>query len=305
MRSVALVALLLSAVLAGCADGADPTSTANDLVDEGEFANLQATSQTGVIRGVVVDEAIRPIAGATVSLPVGGLNRNTTTSDAGAFGFDGLEAGTYFLTVSKPGFKGVQQSTEVVAGDSQPPLLKVLLVMDPTTTPYFQVVTWTGYLECSLRIGVPGTTGVGVNACNDVGNQDVNYPLAPLDSVPDLLQAELIWDSTQTLGSGLSFVVGPPSCIDIKYARADGPSALVIRMNSTLIVEASEDNTDEGFDPETGLCYRVFSWTADEVANSAGLVTQQRFEAYFHAFYNMLPPEGWQFSVDGNPVPPT
>ena len=299
MRSL-LAALACSLLVAGCADPA-PEVESVPLVDEGEYGGLQATSQTGVIRGVVVDEAIRPVANAQVVLVAQGANRTATSADSGAFGFSDLEEGTYFLTVSKAGFAAVQQSAEVVAGDSEPPIVKVVLIADPATAPYFSATSWAGYLECSFRVAVPGVTSLGVNACNGVGNQDVNYPLAPFDRAPDLVQGELVWDSTQAFGSGLSFVVGPPDCRDIKYSRADGESPLVIAMNQTKVLEASADAEDEGFDPAEGICYRAFSYVASESQGTVGLVTQQQFNAYFHAFYNMLPPEGWQFSVDGDP----
>lgn len=301
MRRALVPLALLALVLSGCADPSGADAQGLPLVDDEAYDGLQATSQTGVIRGVVVDEAIRPMSGATVQLIVGPSNRTTTSADSGAFGFADLPGGTYFLTVTKAGFKTVQQSAEVVAGESEPPIVKVLLVADPLTAPYFTVAHWAGYIECSFRVAVPGVTSLGVNACNDVGNQDVNYPLAPMDGVPDLVQGELVWDSTQSFGSGLSFVVGPPSCTDIKYSRADGESPLVIAMNSTKLLEESADALDDGFVAEEGVCYRVFSYVAGESQGAAGLVAQQQFEAYFHAFYHMVPPEGWQFSVDGDP----
>jgi hypothetical protein len=96
MRVVALVALLAAALLAGCSGSnpSDKSSTEPTFDDLG----LQATSSTGVIRGVVVDDAIRPVAGATVSL-TGESTGETVSTAAGTFGFDALAPGTYFLKV--------------------------------------------------------------------------------------------------------------------------------------------------------------------------------------------------------------
>lgn len=298
------MALLLTAVvLSGCTQDS-PATQDDPLVNDEDFSGLKATSDTGVIRGVVVDAAIRPLSGVLIQL-TGSVPRNATTPEAGTFGFDGLAPGTYFMQVSKVGYVPIQVSADVVAGQSTPPLTKVQLEVDPEAIPYFVTANWSGYIECSFRVAVPGVTSLGVNACNGVNNQDVNYQLAPFDDVPDLLQGELIWDSTQTFGSGLSFVVGPPNCRDVKYARADGPSTLVIALNATRLVDASEAAEDDGFSTDDGICYRVFSYVAGESQGTVGLVTAQKFEAYFHAFYNMLPPEGWRFSLDGNPVPPS
>lgn len=294
--------IALAVVLSGCAQDA-PTGGDDPLVNDEDFSQLKATADTGVIRGVVVDAAIRPISGVLVQL-TGSAPRNITTADAGTFGFDGLAPGTYFLAVSKAGYVSIQVSAEVVAGQSNPAITKVQLEVDPAAIPYFVTSSWSGYIECSFRVAVPGVTSLGVNACNGVNNQDVNFQLAPFDAVPDLVQGELIWDSTQTFGSGLSFVVGPPDCRDVKYARADGPSTLVIALNGTRLVDASEAAEEDGFSIDAGICYRVFSYVAGESQGTVGLVTAQKFDAYFHGFYNMLPPEGWRFSLDGNPPIP-
>ena len=295
MRILALVATA-SLLLAGCASGAEPPA-ATPPADFTEL-ELEATATTGVIRGIAVDDAIRPVQGVKLVLQTEAGPRETASNAEGAFGFDELPAGTYFIQATKPGYTAAQVSAEVVAGVAEPPVTKILLVLDPATTPYVAAVVWNGFVECSMRVGVPTTTGVGLNACNDVANQDVNFPIS-VEGVPHLLQGELIWESTQSLGSGLSFVVGPHSCADVKWGRADGASPLVIRLNQTDL-EGEDDFTEDA-----GLCYRVFSWTADEVADAGGLVLSQRFDAYFHLFYNFLPPEGWQFSVDGEPVPPS
>ena len=122
----AMFLLLLVPLLAGCADEAAPEvdDFAQNLDQE-----LQATEDTGIIRGVVVDFAIVPVADATVTLT--GLDRSTQTNEAGAFGFDGLEPGTYFLEISKLGYNSTQASTDVEAGTDTPPVVKVRLEAAP------------------------------------------------------------------------------------------------------------------------------------------------------------------------------
>jgi hypothetical protein len=290
------VAMLAALMLAGCA--ANTPAEPEPAADFTEL-DLAPTATTGIIRGIVVDEAIRPVGGVTVTLQTDTGPREAKSTEDGVFGYDGLPGGTYFLTAAKPGYVGAQVSTEVVPGVAEPPITKILLILDPATAPYVTTIVWNGFIECSMRAGVPpGTTGTGVNACNDVANQDVNFPVT-VEGLPSLIQGELVWEDTQSLGSGLSFVVGPHSCADVKWNRADGPSTLVLQLNESDL----EDEDD--FAEDSGLCYRVFSWTADEAANLGGLVLSQRFDAYFHIFYNFLPPEGWKFSADGEPVVPT
>ena len=80
--------LVLALLLAGCSE---PTETPDEPFDASLDDELEATAETGVIRGVVVDAAIVPVAGVTVTID--GLDQETTSNEAGAFGFDGLEPG--------------------------------------------------------------------------------------------------------------------------------------------------------------------------------------------------------------------
>jgi hypothetical protein len=113
-----LAVMLMSLGLAGCAAGGDGSEEADDLAVSD--LGLEATATTGIIRGVVVDEAIRPLPGVRVTLVVEGETKQTESNDAGAFGFDSLPPGTYFLKAERFGFESIQQAAEVKAGDSQP-----------------------------------------------------------------------------------------------------------------------------------------------------------------------------------------
>src|SRR5687768_3515881 len=111
LTAVLFSCLLAGAVLAGCSGGSDPPAAEPEDAAFEQLA-LQATATTGVLRGVVVDEAIRPVSGATVTLS--GTGTGTTTTNAeGLFGFASLAPGPYFVQVEKPGFTSAQSSTEV------------------------------------------------------------------------------------------------------------------------------------------------------------------------------------------------
>lgn len=288
------IPVLASLLLAGCASSGDP----DDALPPADFTELElaATATTGIIRGIVVDEAIRPLSGAQLVLQTESGPRETTSAEDGAFGFDGLPAGTYFVHASKPGFAPAQTSTDVVAGVAEPPIVKVLLAADPERRPFFDVYTWDGFVECSVRTPVGGFA-----LCEGVGNDDVVYDVEISAGVPTFAQGELVWQSTQALGDELSFN-WRRNDTNQDYVDTEGPSPLMLSANATLFEE-----NEVGM----GQPLRTVIFTGHHPATEpptggfgVGVQLQQSFTMYLHVFYNFVPPEGWRFTVDGDPVPP-
>jgi hypothetical protein len=79
-------------------------------------ATAPVSAQSAAIRGRIVDEQGRAIAGATVSVANAGtgLTRSGESDDAGLYAFEGLVSGSYSLTVSRPGFATAKQESVVV-----------------------------------------------------------------------------------------------------------------------------------------------------------------------------------------------
>lgn len=144
MRIPFVLALLVAASLAGCSDGS-PSEPGDDA------PGLKVTDTTGGIRGIVVDPSIVPVAGASVQLSGGAT---TTSDEAGLFNFTDLAPGDYFLSVSKLGFLSVQQSATVVAGVSDPPVVKVLLERLTSAQPYVDFYKLDGFYECGFALPV-------------------------------------------------------------------------------------------------------------------------------------------------------
>lgn len=331
---VSLLAALPALALAGCAggDGGEAADPAKD-VDFGEL-ELEATDTTGIIRGLVVDMAVRPVANATIELRGAAEPLRTTSNEEGAFGFGALPPGDYFLTASKPGYIEAQQSTVVVAGVAEPPIVKILLEADPTTQPYVEVNLFAGFIECSVR---PMFIAYQCGA-TDVDVVHAEYPLA---QTPEFIVSEMIWASTQAAGDELSLSIrclpgdSDPAemCPEGQrgIVRSEGKSPQVARINRTLaeqwalgvnplIIDLfafgrsdldfyNETTVDEAQEPVTnepcmdwngvvfpdGTCVR---------ATGPGLILNQKVDVYTHIFYGYAPPETWQFSVDGDPPPP-
>ena len=190
MRTILLALILATVTLAGCSETAppveeDPTFEAfDDTID----------ADLGIIRGVVVDTAIIPIA--DVAITIAGRGDTTTTNEDGAFQFTDLEPGTYFLEVNKVGFEETQTNADVVAGEV-PSILRIQLQPNPAELPTAVTLQAAGHTGCSFLFGITSLRW----ACDDVdpplhARFDVGTP------VPDALQAEMIWDATQRAGNG-------------------------------------------------------------------------------------------------------
>ncbi|MEA3137218.1 MAG: Carboxypeptidase regulatory-like domain, partial [Thermoplasmata archaeon] len=176
------------------------------------------------------------LAGAEVgtTMPDGSAPRNTTSGADGAFGFDGLPPGTYFLTVRKLGFLDQQANAEVVAGVSEPAITKILLLADPSSIPYTALFQYDAFVACSFTLVTVSFAACGLAADQTNNKFLVNY--RP-DKAPSFVQIEAIWDSTQALGNELGLSVtalGPPQ---VGVNGTTGPSPIHITINETMALQ--------------------------------------------------------------------
>lgn len=252
VESRAAMAFLAAAatVLAGCTGGTD----GEDAAPPADFGalDLEATATTGILRGIVVDEAIRPLAGADIgtTLPDGAV-RNTTSAADGAFGFDGLPPATYFLTIRMPGYLTQQANADVVAGLAEPALVKVLLVADPASLPYTAIYQYDAFVACSFTLVM-----VSFAACGLAAEQTNNAFLVEYrpDKPPSFIQIEAVWDSTQVLGGELGLSVtalGPPQ---VGVNSTSGPSPIHITINETMALRHNFTGPDDA-----DITIRLFS----------------------------------------------
>ena len=293
-----------SLVLAGCAGPGGPEATPDDSL------GLVATATTGVLRGVVVDDAVRPLANATILArgPVG-ENRTASTGSDGLFGFEGLTPGTWFVTGHKLAHEDSQSSVEVVAGVDDPPVVKLLLTFVPGEAPFVTELKVEAFVQCIIP-GANLCAIINLYPCALVGYcqpivDDTSFvvlsdELIGLQRTPDWFQTEVVWESTQSVSEGLSVRFSPQGgALSAQTDRVAGPSPLVMRVNQTRAEEW-------GPGTEFGMVYEIFGHLDETAAlGSVGIVLSQRVDFFFHIFYGYTPPEGWQFSVDATvPQPP-
>jgi hypothetical protein len=297
---VVLCAMVLTS-LAGCS-GKGPKPAETDFSD----LDLDATSTTGIVRGVVVDDAIRPIAGVHLSMPVDGKAHMTNTSAEGLFGYDDLQPGTYFIQASKLGYRPAQASVDVVAGVKEPPVVRIQLVADASfKAPYYEQYTFEGFIECSTGAAAAGGY-VYFSACSASPEAFPNDKFATsyvLTGYPELVQSEMTWDSTQAASRSLAhnfYYADPDETDGYKDLTAEGESPLVNTMDNETAKEYIE-----GLDYKAGqnltLAMRVFTRATD--GTGPALTVEQKFTVYTTIFYGYLPPTGWTL-MDSGQVPP-
>jgi hypothetical protein len=145
--------LATSIAFAGCASTESATP-----------ANLQSLEDLGAIAGVIVDEAISPVAGVAVFLSPGGTVepiRNTTTDAAGEFHFEALDPDVYVLTIADARFQNTSQEATVRAGETVP--ARITLTGLPGVVPYSLVYLKSGLINCNIPIIIESLT------CSNLG----------------------------------------------------------------------------------------------------------------------------------------
>ena len=265
VRAVLAIGLLTLTLLAGCS-GADRQGPPEGLP---EVAPTEKGK--GALGGVVVDEAIRPVAGAVVTLASLGLN--VTTAEDGTFAWTALEPGTYFLAASAPRFTAVQTSADVVAGETR--FVRMQLTADQSPVPYHETYHHTGYMQAWAGIGqffVEATQDNGSALC------DCRLYFTPVEGLSEAVY-EAFWDWTLPDPGGLAELYWVVEQIEGDAYREDycfSPCHAVIagsEFTSGVQAYARLDGPD--------------AWVA----------YQQQFELYMTLFYNGDAPEGWSIAA--------
>jgi hypothetical protein len=149
--------------LAGCASKATPSGDA--LQQSLEAVTVQASATAGSIRGVVVDEAIRPIARVHVRME----GRNLTADEQGRFAIGDVAPGTHFVQASADGYLPTQTSALVEAGKVSD--LRIALASDLSPKPFHDTMKFKGFIQASVGIATYATdlfandTGLSLCAC--------------------------------------------------------------------------------------------------------------------------------------------
>lgn len=298
--------ILLAMVFAGCSDSSVGTAAPQAAI--------------GTLRGVVVDEAVRPLAGVNVTL-LGTAPQNVTTKADGEFRFDDVATGGHLLEARKKGFIDTRLDVQVFATNVTDPV-RVILLADRAEQSFIEAHTFDGFLECSFTafyaraacspdIG-PGPLCQPYGVCLPNATAPGQYLAAHTISQPRMkfMQSEMVWSSSQLLGETLRAVPGARNANGqiIDFIPYEGSSPLVMPIDVNLA---------QGAQIGSGSDYivRVFAGYVNGTAPpqcvptlgcpwGVGAAIQQPFELFTHVFYGFTPPPGWQFGRDGLPPLP-
>lgn len=315
MRRWLPVALAFLLAGTGCTD-APPKSPAHD-ADDG----LVATETTGILRGIVVDSAIRPLSGARITIQRPGADAlHNVSNAAGNWGFDDLEPGTYAVTGTLDLHVPTQTIAYVRAGDHAPVLVRLLLEADVAAQPYVAAVKMQGFMECGVRGGTGGASCQTLNAAGNITSSRSSIRF-PVENGPLWIQGEMVWKPGQPLADqmGFYFVQYEQNAANNHYMGIYplnmGKSPLLLAVDTEGVghcatcVEAPLNMTAWAELQVTGMAGEMSSTTPPPTCSptgspcltGVGVVVNQQFDIFLHIFYRTTPPDGWRFSTDGEP----
>jgi hypothetical protein len=318
MRRVVWVALLVS--LAGCSDGGEPDSGTSSSDDIQEEFDVKPTDTKGVLLGVVVDEAIRPVAGVNVALNMPDGTPAAKSSDSeGRFAFGDLDPGIYLLEFSHGQYATLATSVEVKAGEEDPPVHRFQVTRLFSQEPFTEMITYDGYIACAYAFlvsstcvndytRVPGCLDPAACPCpggcfrdQEIAKQGGNkreYVSVVSEGWQSII-IEATWEPTSDLGKELGFTVSYYSRPTTShwYGQTGGEAPLRIQFDTGVV----HDSVSEDVEPhliDTNGTEELFTFFS---ANSENVAANQAFQAFQTIYYYAIPPEGWSFIVDGAP----
>lgn len=297
---LAVVALLL----AGCVASTSSPSDASESVG-------------GTLEGVVVDAAIRPLAGVTLRLEPGGLNQ--TSNANGRFAFVDVQPSDYILSASKAGYLPKKTPVHIGTTGSEP-LVRLVLDLKLGDLKYANLYKFHGFYEC----GVWPTNGcANINIATGIVLCSYNVPCFNVTGdrsvflqwvAPGLtfVQPEMYWTPTLDTGKSLLFGIGGANEAELQAGRAplynatEGESPLLLTLSGETL-----NQSKIGYERallvqiSSGVAYPIPGGCAPLVDSCGlGVHVEQDFEVITSAFYGYKPPAGWSFASTGKTPPP-
>jgi hypothetical protein len=306
MRSVLLAAMAV-VLLSGCT-----TSGSNSPVDPDAFKGIDVnvSATTGGIRGIVVDQAITPIAKVAVALATPTGNKTATTDAQGRFSFGELQPGTYFLSFKHLLYKPVQSSIEVKAG-VDPPITRVQMEALFSAKPYHEQFKFKGIIACGYQgpiITAPCLTDYSTVACNGGCVPQAHDALTHAQgdnrafgsSVGPNWQTVIVEMVFQSNGQGTSDQMGELISYQNRtaadwFGNAEGTSPILLRLETGVKTDSQQGEPDT-IKAEGQNDLLILGSVKSASGQEAGVGINQEFQIFQTNFYNAKPPADWSFA---------
>jgi hypothetical protein len=280
MRLAALgLALLL---LAGCQAKAPPAG-----------ADVPLGEGRAVLAGVVVDEAIRPLAGAVVEVSDAGLN--ATADEDGEFQLP-VPVGAHVVEVRHPRYAPLRQ--DVTVPETGLRGLALQLTLPASQAPYATVAKFDGFVVCSVGASVIFSEECGEGVGTPVGrfgkqdNNRIRYDFQAESPSLKTLVVEQAWEPTSEAGKEMLVLLNTawtcePACGGdaVGDGSMQGPSPLLLRVDEAGLAPHLED-------PAT--VFTTYTLARND-ATQANVLLNQPFQLFVTQFYREAAPEGWSF----------
>lgn len=269
MSLVRLVAAVCIILLAGCA-----THPATP--------GAETEGDAPILQGYVLDPALRPLAGANITIAA--VNATTVTDHNGHYAFRDLPGTEALVAVAEmPGYVPLGRSVQLSAGNST--MLNFTMVPVPTAKPYVEQQQFKGFLSCQAVLtandnnngadcGTSTTTNRNIwefNVGSNVAGIVLETAWTPKSQLAQFLNA-----TVETVGLGDQ---------DAQLSAVEGASI--------LRAQVTHDQSLKYY-PEGGTVrIKINAATAtkeQEQAAGLGLAAEQEFQIIASIFY-VTPPD--------------
>jgi hypothetical protein len=287
MRVLLAVAVFLIAGMAGCAD-------TNEVAPTDAAPEVEVTSTTGGIRGVVVDDSITPVEGANIFLPTTG--DSALTDAEGGFAFSRLEPGTYFIQATRFGYSDVQASVVVEAGIEKPPSVRIQMPKLDVGEPFDNTLKFDGFYECAFSLFfITDSCDMAARTAHDEGSptprhvqNNINTAFYTMEGSTLALIQEGFWD-TSALPKFRASVASAPidnlcDCSDTVFLES---------ISDTGYTYGRLDNEGGAWPPVDGSDFAVRGFIPFASGAEVNYALNVKFELFTTFFENYQPAEGW------------
>jgi hypothetical protein len=303
----ALIGLFLAALLlplAGCmgaSHAAGPGGVGAGMPGDG-----------GVIAGVVVDDLIVPIVGATVTLDG---HESMLTDTNGSFRFGLVAPGERSLAATLEGYASATLMVTVIVGEASQASLT--LVRDSIAQAYHETATQSGFIACSTGLRDPAhandtyVNGCGVLIIAGLGSLDkigLDWKIGQRSGDAVGFWGETRWVPSFSASPGLivrwavqnaplysSNAADYPNFEAIDLAGVKGKTPLSVRIPMDWLAKESLVNVGRPVCPLEKNCYLgsghiPYSQTTSSTVDATAQV-QQRYEEFLTIFHKGVLPE--------------